>query len=116
MNEVKTRKGCKDIWNAFMVEGATFTKNDIPFCPTTAKELPNAIITWEEARAIYKKHRIKKALISSTMPMYVGISTTINLTDREAFGMTAPSHEKFFVILRASSRRISRLIRISPSR
>lgn len=62
MDNVKTRRGCKDVWNAFMVRGATFTENDIPICPTTAKELPHDIITWEEAKAIYKKHRIKKDL------------------------------------------------------
>lgn len=62
MNSNKVRKGCKDVWNAFMVEGATFTPNDIPLCPTTATELPKAVITWEEAKAIYKKHRIKKDL------------------------------------------------------
>lgn len=45
-----------------MVRGATFTENDIPICPTTAKEVPHDIITWEEAKAIYKKHRIKKDL------------------------------------------------------
>ena len=54
------RSGCRDIWNAFMVKGATFTENDIPLCPTTATELPHAVITWEEAKSIYKKHRIKK--------------------------------------------------------
>lgn len=43
-----------------MVKGATFTENDIPFCPTTATELANAIVTWEEAKTIYRKHRIKK--------------------------------------------------------
>lgn len=58
----KPRKGCVDIWNAFMVEGAAFTPNDIPLCPTTATELPKYIITWQEAKAIYKKHRIKKDL------------------------------------------------------
>ena len=62
MNNVKVRSGCKDVWNAFMVKGATFTENDIPFCPTTAKETPHDVITWEEAKAIYKKHRIKKDL------------------------------------------------------
>ena len=62
MDNVKTRRGCKDVWNAFMVRGATFTENDIPICPTTAKEVPHDIITWEEAKAIYKKHRIKKDL------------------------------------------------------
>lgn len=62
MNNVKTRRSCKDVWNAFMVKGATFTENDIPICPTTAKEIPHDVITWEEAKAIYKKHRIKKDL------------------------------------------------------
>lgn len=60
MKDNEIRKGCKDVWNAFMVKGATFSENDIPFCPTTATELPRAVITWEEAKAIYKKHRIKK--------------------------------------------------------
>ncbi len=51
----KTRSGCKDIWNAFMAEGAKFGHNDIPFCPTTAEEMPRDIVTWEEAKTIYKK-------------------------------------------------------------
>ena len=55
----ETRKGCKDVWNAFMCDGAVFAHSDIPHCPTTATELPKSIINWEEAKAIYKKHRIK---------------------------------------------------------
>lgn len=51
------RKGCKDMWNAFMCVGASFnhSKWDIPDCPTTAQRLPAGIITWEEAKSIYKK-------------------------------------------------------------
>ena len=49
------RKGCRDIWNAFMVKGATFNEHDIPYCPTTAKSIPEMIITYDEARRIYKK-------------------------------------------------------------
>ncbi|MDO4394223.1 MAG: DUF4417 domain-containing protein [Bacillota bacterium] len=56
----KTHKGCKDVWNAHMAKGATFTEHDIPFCPTTAEKLPEEIITWEEAKAIYKKYLAKK--------------------------------------------------------
>lgn len=56
----RTRKGCKDVWNAYMAERVTFTEHDIPFCPTTAEKLPEDIITWEEAKAIYKKHLAKK--------------------------------------------------------
>lgn len=50
------RPGCKDIWNAFMAEGAIFCKHDIPYCPTTSTKLPREIITWEEAKAIHRKH------------------------------------------------------------
>lgn len=49
------RKGCKDVWNAFMCEGVYFSRNDIPYCHTSATEVPNDVITWEEAKAIYKK-------------------------------------------------------------
>lgn len=43
-----------------MCKDALFGKNDIPFCPTTAKELPKDIITWEDAKSIYKKNLCKK--------------------------------------------------------
>lgn len=55
-----TRAGCKDIWNAFMTEGASFGKYDIPFCPTTATNIPKDQITWEEARTIHRKHIARK--------------------------------------------------------
>lgn len=54
------RPGCKDIWNAFMVDGASFGKYDIPFCPTTAIRIPVHQVTWEEAKQIHKKHTAKK--------------------------------------------------------
>lgn len=54
------RKGCKDVWNAYMCENAQFSSNDIPFCPTTASNAPDSVITWEEAKSIYKKHLAKK--------------------------------------------------------
>ena len=49
------RAGCKDVWNAFMAQGAIFSPNDIPFCPTTAKEIPKALVSYTEARAIYNR-------------------------------------------------------------
>lgn len=49
------RDGCKDIWNAFMVDGALFGKFDIPYCPNTAVEIPKDQVTWEEAKAIHRK-------------------------------------------------------------
>ena len=54
------RPGCKDIWNAFMVDGASFGKYDVPFCPTTATHIPVHQVTWEEAKQIHKKHIAKK--------------------------------------------------------
>ena len=55
--EPTIRHGLKDIWNAHMTRGATFKAFDIPFCPTTAKELPTAIITWDEAISIHNRQR-----------------------------------------------------------
>ena len=49
------RSGLKDCWNAYLCEGAVFTNEDIPNCPTTAKELPKDMILWDEAKSIYKK-------------------------------------------------------------
>lgn len=48
------RKGCKDVWNAFMVHGAAYSPNDIPYCPTTALSLPNSLISYEEAKTIHR--------------------------------------------------------------
>ena len=49
------RAGCKDMWNAFMVKGAIFSPNGILFCPTAAKEIPQALVSYTEARAIYNR-------------------------------------------------------------
>ena len=35
-------KKVKDVWNAFMAEGAVFGNYDIPYCPTTAITIPTA--------------------------------------------------------------------------
>ncbi len=53
--KTKIRAGCKDVWNTFMVEGAKFTGNDIPICPTVMDGLPEAIVTYSEAKTIYRK-------------------------------------------------------------
>jgi len=52
---IKARAGCKDVWNAFMAEGAIWCNHDIPFCPTTATSIPKDQVTWEEAKSIHKK-------------------------------------------------------------
>lgn len=50
------RSGCHDIWNAFMLKGATFTKYDIPLCPTYLPNgLPSNLIAYSTAKEIYKK-------------------------------------------------------------
>lgn len=49
----------KDIWKGSMAKGAVFSPNDIPFCPTTSKNLPTDIITWTEAITIYNKEKRK---------------------------------------------------------
>lgn len=58
-DEIQVRSGCKDVWNAFMAEGANFGKYDIPFCPTTVKQIPKDQVTWEEAKQIHRKHIAK---------------------------------------------------------
>ena len=59
-NKTKVRTGCKDIWNAFMAEGAVFGKYDIPYCPATATDIPKDQVTWEEAKQIHRMHIAKK--------------------------------------------------------
>lgn len=54
------RPGCKDIWNAAMVEGARFCRFDIPFCRTSAITIPKRQVTWEEAKQIHRKHLSRK--------------------------------------------------------
>lgn len=52
----RPRTGCKDVWNAFMVREATFIHpSDMPLCPNTAKEIPTALIGYNDAKTIYNK-------------------------------------------------------------
>ena len=55
INNTSARDGCKDIWNAFMVQGARFSHNDIPFCPTTASAPPTRLISFIDAKSIHRK-------------------------------------------------------------
>ncbi|MBR4779840.1 MAG: DUF4417 domain-containing protein [Lachnospiraceae bacterium] len=51
----KPRAGCSDIWNAFMVEGASFVLgSDMPVCHQTSSEIPKRLISYVEAKHIYK--------------------------------------------------------------
>ena len=57
--QIKTlpRKGVQDTWNAFMVDSASFTANDIPILIGSSK-IPVGLIPYDEAKTIYNK-RIK---------------------------------------------------------
>lgn len=52
----KVKKDCKDIWNAFMCDGAVFDNEDIPYCPTTAGDIPKDIINWREAEELHRRN------------------------------------------------------------
>jgi len=56
----KIRKGCKDIWNASYLTEASFGKFDIPLCPTTAKCVPEKIITFEQALNFHRQEMKKQ--------------------------------------------------------
>ena len=56
----KTRSGLRDIWNSFMVKEAVFSKNGIPFCPNTTDQVPESLITYEEAIQIYNQELRRK--------------------------------------------------------
>ncbi len=54
------RKGIKDVWwRPYMVLGAKFSENDILSCPTTATEMPALILTYKEAKELYRKEMRK---------------------------------------------------------
>lgn len=41
------RKGCIDVFNAFMLDGASFDKNDIPVCSTNKIEIPKKLLAYD---------------------------------------------------------------------
>ena len=54
------RPGCKDLWNAFMVDGAEFTLgSDMPVCPCTANDIPKKLISYADAKHLHKTN-VKK--------------------------------------------------------
>lgn len=46
-------------WGASMLVGATYDEWDIPVCPTSISVIPNHVISWTEAKALYKKKKRK---------------------------------------------------------
>lgn len=53
------RKGCRDIWNSYMVKGASWDKGDIPFCPTTACAPPEKLISFSRAKTLCNKAKAR---------------------------------------------------------
>ena len=49
------RPGIVDVWNAFMLDGATYAEHDIPNCPTTANKIPSQLISWSKAKQLHKR-------------------------------------------------------------
>ena len=59
MNDIIPRAGSTDIWNAYMVYGASFTPNsDMPICHYLGGEIPKKLISYDKAKHIFKS-RIK---------------------------------------------------------
>lgn len=49
------RSGCHDMWNAFMFKDAEFVLgSDIPICNSTKDVIPHELISYEDAKHIYK--------------------------------------------------------------
>ena len=49
------RTGCHDMWNAFMLKDAEFViGSDIPVCHSTKDIIPRELISYEDAKHIYK--------------------------------------------------------------
>lgn len=54
-NKEHVRKGCVDMWNAFMVHDAEFILgSDIPFCPSTSKDIPMKLVSYVDAKHLHK--------------------------------------------------------------
>lgn len=65
------RNGCSDVWNAFMVKGASYSNfSDIPICPCTASTTPKQLISYDDAKALFYKEN-KSGNSSFTINAYI---------------------------------------------
>ena len=55
VKKMDARTGLRDIWNAHMVEDCEFTDSGFSICPNTTEDIPESIITYEEAVALYNR-------------------------------------------------------------
>lgn len=56
MGSNEPRRGCKDLWNAFMCDSAIMSNEDIPYCPTTASEIPERLIPFWDLKTIHRSN------------------------------------------------------------
>ena len=56
----RPRPGCKDVWNAWMLDERTeWDIGDIPFCPTTTSRVPSKLVFYKDAIDAHRKHMRK---------------------------------------------------------
>ena len=53
------RAGCKDVWNAFMVQNAKFTENDLPISYGITAP-PKKLVSFERAKTLYREKSAKE--------------------------------------------------------
>ncbi|MBP5492770.1 MAG: DUF4417 domain-containing protein [Clostridiales bacterium] len=52
----KPREGCKDLLNAALLSGASYTQgNDIPICQKSNGTIPNGLISYDDAKSLHSK-------------------------------------------------------------
>lgn len=55
INNEAPRTGCHDMWNAFMLKDAEFVwGSDMPICNSTKDNIPHNLISYEDAKHIFK--------------------------------------------------------------
>ena len=101
MKERRTNK--KDVWKSWLCDGAIFSENDIPFCPTTAVHLPTDIITWEQAKACYYRS-LKEGIKQFSYPAYVSFFLDDYKFDGKRGIWNEPNTAVLFQLLHNSSR------------
>ena len=79
----KPRSGCKDVWNAYMCEGAHFSRNDIPLCPTTAQAKS---LRGQRLNPFIKSNCEQNEMLLSIERSFAFIWMIINMTECAAFG------------------------------
>ena len=87
-----SRAGLKDVWNAFMLDGAEFTGSDSHSVPQRQRNFPAILSLGTKPRQSTKSIESKKNLILSVMPLCAGIWMTINLMVPVEFGMIVILH------------------------